>query len=55
MYQAKNSGRGCSALFNPDMYEQVSTRTDPGNDLQRALQRQELTLHYQPIIELAGW
>jgi len=52
MYQAKNNGRGCSALFDPGMYEQVSTRLTLETDLQRVLQRQELYLHYQPIIDL---
>jgi diguanylate cyclase (GGDEF)-like protein/PAS domain S-box-containing protein len=52
MYQAKNSGRGCSALFDPDMHDQVATQLALESDLQRALERQELFLHYQPIIDL---
>lgn len=52
MYQAKNSGRGCSALFDPEMYEQISTQLTLETDLQRVLQRQELSLHFQPIIDL---
>ncbi|MFQ4138677.1 EAL domain-containing protein [Nodosilinea sp. PGN35] len=53
MYQAKDNGRGQSALFDPDMYEQVATRLTLENDLQRAIDRQELALHYQPIVELS--
>ncbi|MBE9138441.1 EAL domain-containing protein [Nodosilinea sp. LEGE 07088] len=53
MYRAKENGRGQSALFDPAMYEQVATRLTLENDLQRALDRQELALHYQPIVDLA--
>ncbi|HSM83793.1 MAG TPA: EAL domain-containing protein [Nodosilinea sp.] len=53
MYKAKESGRGQSALFDPDMHEQVATRLMLENDLQRAVERQELILHYQPIVALA--
>ncbi len=53
MYQAKAQGRGQSVLFDPAMHEQVSTRLTLENDLQRAIARQELTLHYQPIVDLA--
>ncbi len=54
MYQAKAHGRGRSALFTPQMYEQVSTQLALENDLQRALERQELALEYQPIVDLAS-
>jgi len=50
MYQAKAQGRGCSALFSPDMHEQVNAQLALENDLRRALERQELVLHYQPIV-----
>jgi diguanylate cyclase (GGDEF)-like protein/PAS domain S-box-containing protein len=53
MYRAKENGRGQSALFDPAMYEQVATRLTLENDLQRAIDRHELVLHYQPIVELA--
>lgn len=53
MYQAKEKGRGRSVLFDPAMHEQVNTRLNLENDLQRAIDRQELTLHYQPIVDLA--
>ena len=52
MYQAKHNGRGQSALFDPQMYEQVATQLTLENDLQRALERQELVLEYQPIVDL---
>lgn len=52
MYQAKNNGRGRSALFDPQMYEQVATQLTLESDLQRALEREEMSLEYQPIINL---
>jgi diguanylate cyclase (GGDEF)-like protein/PAS domain S-box-containing protein len=52
MYQAKAAGRGGSALFNPDMYDQVNTRMTLENDMQRAIERGEFRLHYQPIVDL---
>ena len=52
MYQAKHNGRGQSSLFDPQMYEQVTTQLTLENDLQRALERQELALEYQPIVDL---
>ncbi len=53
MYQAKAQGRGQTVLFDPAMHEQVSIRLTLENDLQRAIARHELTLHYQPIVDLA--
>ena len=53
MYQAKDHGRGRSVLFDPAMHDQMITRLTLENDLQRAIDRQELTLHYQPIVDLA--
>jgi diguanylate cyclase (GGDEF)-like protein/PAS domain S-box-containing protein len=52
MYRAKEQGRGRSALFDPAMYEQVTTRLTLENDLQRAIARNEIALHYQPIVDL---
>ncbi|HIK46077.1 MAG TPA: EAL domain-containing protein [Leptolyngbyaceae cyanobacterium M65_K2018_010] len=52
MYQAKNNGRGRSALFDPKMYEQVATQLTLESDLQRALERGEIGLEYQPIVNL---
>ncbi|MFH7241726.1 MAG: EAL domain-containing protein [Spirulina sp.] len=52
MYQAKHNGRGQSALFDPQMYEEVATQLTLENDLQRALERDELVLEYQPVVAL---
>lgn len=43
MYQAKHNGRGRSALFDPQRYEEVATQLTLENDLQRALERTDLS------------
>jgi diguanylate cyclase (GGDEF)-like protein/PAS domain S-box-containing protein len=53
MYQAKGQGRGRSALFTTQMYEQVSSQLTLESDLKRALDRQEFCLYYQPIVSVA--
>lgn len=52
MYQAKSQGTGHFCIFTPDMYEQALKTLRLENDLKRAIERQELTLHYQPIVSL---
>jgi len=52
MYRAKVLGKAQHALFDSTMHAQVSTRLWLENELRRALQEQELHLHYQPIYNL---
>ena len=52
MYAAKNRGKGLYAVFEPDMSSQPLERLELEADLRRALERDELRLHYQPILEL---
>jgi diguanylate cyclase (GGDEF)-like protein len=52
MYQAKAGGRANYAVFHPHMRLQVVERMNLGNDLQRAVEYQELTPYYQPIVAL---
>ena len=55
MYQAKRSGEGGAyATFEPRMHAAVVERLEIEADLRRAIERDELVLHYQPIIELAS-
>ncbi|NOT43848.1 MAG: EAL domain-containing protein, partial [Acidobacteria bacterium] len=49
MYLAKGRGRGQSAIFEPEMHEAMLTRLELQADLRHALERGELTVHYQPI------
>jgi diguanylate cyclase (GGDEF)-like protein/PAS domain S-box-containing protein len=52
MYQAKHDGRARSVVFRPDHHGSAVEALRTGNDLHRALDRDELVLHYQPIMEL---
>jgi diguanylate cyclase (GGDEF)-like protein/PAS domain S-box-containing protein len=52
MYQAKAKGRAGYAIFDPAMHLEVIQRLNLENDLRRALDHQELVLHYQPIVVL---
>ena len=54
MYVAKRSGKGRSAIFEPSMHHAVMERTELAKDLEEAIERNELRLVYQPIIELDG-
>src|SRR4051794_17191934 len=53
MYRAKSLGKGRYQLFEPGMHVAVLERLELEVDLQRALERDEMSVHYQPIIELA--
>jgi len=52
MYQAKASGKDQYQIFEPSLYQTVCHRLQLETDLRQAIQRQELALHYQPIVEL---
>jgi diguanylate cyclase (GGDEF)-like protein len=54
MYIAKTRGKGCYALFEPQMHAAALERLDLEADLRRATERNELFLEYQPIIALNG-
>jgi diguanylate cyclase (GGDEF)-like protein/PAS domain S-box-containing protein len=52
MYQAKEKGRQSYQFFKPAMNIRAVERQSIEESLRRALERQELTLHYQPKIKL---
>ena len=52
MYRAKDQGKACIELFDRTMHEQVMSRLLLEADLRDALQDEELTLHYQPIVAI---
>jgi EAL domain-containing protein (putative c-di-GMP-specific phosphodiesterase class I) len=52
MYRAKAAGRNCIALFDDSMLEKVTKRLDVETALYRALERNELHLVHQPIIDI---
>jgi len=49
MYRAKEEGRNRIQLFTPDMNASVGRRLALENGLRRAVEREELLLHYQPL------
>jgi diguanylate cyclase (GGDEF)-like protein/PAS domain S-box-containing protein len=52
MYQAKENGRQSYQFFKPAMNVRAVERQSIEESLRRALEREELTLHYQPKINL---
>jgi diguanylate cyclase (GGDEF)-like protein len=52
MYRAKDAGRNCIALFDDSMIDTVTKRLEVETALYRALERNELLLVHQPIIDI---
>jgi diguanylate cyclase (GGDEF)-like protein/PAS domain S-box-containing protein len=52
MYQAKENGRQCYQFFKSEMNVKAVERQSIEEDLRRALERKEFSLHYQPKIDL---
>ena len=53
MHRAKERGRARYELFDEALRGRALSRLRVENDLRRALQRDELTLHYQPLVSLS--
>ena len=54
MYRAKSAGRGRHQVFEAGMHQRAVKLLELETDLWRALERQELRLHFQPIIALSS-
>ncbi|MBV9804567.1 MAG: EAL domain-containing protein [Solirubrobacterales bacterium] len=52
MYKAKTSGKGHFEVFHPSMGAAVLERHGLKEELRLAIERQELTLYFQPIVDL---
>ena len=52
MYQAKAAGKDCWALFDEQARLAAQRRLDLVNDLRRALDADQLDVHYQPVVRL---
>jgi diguanylate cyclase (GGDEF)-like protein len=53
MYAAKGRGPGRHEVFDQKMRARLMEKLADENDLRRAIERNELVLHYQPILDLA--
>jgi diguanylate cyclase (GGDEF)-like protein len=51
LYRAKSAGRNGYRFFDPEMSLAASARHELESELRRAIQQDELELHYQPIID----
>lgn len=52
MYSAKELGRNSFCFFTPSMQEQAHQRLYLINSLRRALEKNELEMYYQPIVDV---
>ncbi|WP_375739671.1 EAL domain-containing protein [Pseudomonas boanensis] len=51
MYKAKQQGRNCYQWYTTDLEQKVSERVTLRNELQKAIESNAFTLHYQPQID----
>ncbi|MGB7588570.1 MAG: EAL domain-containing protein [Solirubrobacterales bacterium] len=54
MYRAKERGRARCELFDAEMRERAVRRLETERELRQALERDELILHYQPVVALGS-
>ena len=52
LYNAKLNGRGVAIVYEPGSTESASAPNPLRAELQHAVERDELVLHYQPIVDL---
>ncbi len=54
MYHAKQKGRNCHAFFNKAMQREAQYKSNLLNDLRKAVEENQFSIQYQPIIDLAS-
>jgi diguanylate cyclase (GGDEF)-like protein len=54
MYRVKEHGKNGTAFFDPAMEDRAFERLETLNALRKAIERDELVAHYQPIVGLQG-
>ena len=54
MYRAKGTGRARHALFDTGMHDRAVALLEIEADMRRAVERDELVMHYQPIVSLVS-
>ena len=52
LYDAKNAGKNRYAVFAPTMHEAALARLSLTSDLRHAIERGELVVYYQPLVDL---
>ncbi|MGD8325096.1 MAG: EAL domain-containing protein, partial [Gammaproteobacteria bacterium] len=52
MYEAKRNGRACVVEFDKAMYDARQQSAELEEELHGAIERNELELHYQPVVDL---
>jgi diguanylate cyclase (GGDEF)-like protein len=52
MYRAKRDSKGGYRVFEPTMHERVLERLELRAELQRAIESNQLEVHYQPVVRL---
>jgi diguanylate cyclase (GGDEF)-like protein len=53
LYRSKSDGRNGFSFFKPEMNDHLQVRRSLEVDLRKAIDEEELELHYQPIVSLA--
>jgi len=54
MYMAKQSGKGCYHLYDPERDRQARAHRETVDRVREAIARGELRLHYQPKVDIAN-
>jgi diguanylate cyclase (GGDEF)-like protein len=54
LYAAKDAGRGCYRFYEADLHAAAEERAELEQDLRDAIAREEMALHYQPVIHAAS-
>ncbi|MGD0054597.1 MAG: EAL domain-containing protein [Acidimicrobiales bacterium] len=52
LHEAKRQGKGHYVVFTPSMHQQAVSHFELVQELRRALSNGELSMHYQPIVDL---
>jgi diguanylate cyclase (GGDEF)-like protein len=53
LYEAKNEGKGRSKVFDWSMYSRARERLELESELRLAIEQEELSLYYQPMVRLS--
>lgn len=54
LYVAKEDGKRCVRVFRPDMLRDVEGHLEMATDLREALDRGEISVHYQPTVSIGS-